>query len=599
MMVVLLAVLGAVLPILIAPGLFFHYDATPKLILLILVTAASLLRPPRQIGADVASLWSRRSGRTLILLCAGEVFWFSLATAASARPRISLLGSGWREFGLAAIVSLTIAVALSAAHLARRKESIPVALRALTVAGIVTSLYGTAQYFGVDPLQNALAYRAYAGDAFIVRPPGTMGHADYFGWWLAVDLFCAVALIRIETGGWRTFGIVAVFCMGISTLLTGTRAALLAAIAGTVTLAILERTQLRARHLVLPVVCACLFAAFVISPPGARVRARIAWSQEEPAGGARPLLWRDSFRMARAKPFFGFGPETFPAAFPRFESEQLASLYPDFYHESPHNLLLDALTSGGIPALLLTLGWGGLGIYAAVAARRAGSVLAAPLSSALVATAVASLFSSAVLTPLLLTALAISVLIALQPPDETVSLRIGAPVLVAFGATAVALSVFAVCLAVSDFRLERFQRHPSVTTYAPGLIAPEDIYSSRMLAGACREAPSQAAQMECHQTAVHAAARATVTADDPANAWYNLSLFTALQNDAAGTMMALRRATQAAPNWFKPHWTLAELLSRQGDPAAARSEAARAVTLDGNRNAEVSSTLLRLKEKSE
>ena len=63
--------------------------------------------------------------------------------------------------------------------------------------------------------------------------------------------------------------------------------------------------------------------------------------------------------------------------------------------------------------------------------------------------------------------------------------------------------------------------------------------------------------------------------------------------------MALRRATQAAPNWFKPHWTLAELLSRQGDPAAARSEAARAVTLDGNRNAEVSSTLLRLKEKSE
>jgi O-antigen ligase len=599
MMVALLAVLGAALPISIAPGLFFHYDATPKLILLILVMAAGFLRSPREIGADAASLWSRPTGRMLILLCAGEVFWFSLTTAASSRPRISLLGSGWREFGLAAIVSLTIVVALSAAHLARRKESIPVVLRAVTAAGIVSSLYGVVQYFGIDPLQNALAYRAYAGDAFIVRPPGTMGHADYFGWWLAVDLFCAVALIRIETGRWRTLGIVAAYCIGISTLLTGTRAALLAAIAGTVTLAILERTQLRARYLVLPAVSACLFAAFVISPPGARIRARIAWSQEEPAGGARPLLWRDTLRMVRAKPFLGFGPETFPAAFPRFESEQLASLYPDFHHESPHNLLLDALTSGGIPALLLTLGWGGLAVYAAVAARRARSALAAPLSAALVASAVASLFSSAVLAPLLLTALAIAVLIASQPTAEKVTVKIGAPLLLGFGAAALALLVFAVSLAVSDFRLERFQRHPSVATYAPRLIVPEDIYSSRMLAGVCREAPSQAAQMECHQTAVHAAARATMTADDPANAWYNLSLFTALQNDAAGTMMALRRATEAAPNWFKPHWTLAELLSRQGDPAAARSEAARAVTLDGNRNAEVSSTFFRLKEKSE
>jgi hypothetical protein len=164
---------------------------------------------------------------------------------------------------------------------------------------------------------------------------------------------------------------------------------------------------------------------------------------------------------------------------------------------------------------------------------------------------------------------------------------------------AAALLIFAVVLAVSDFRLERFQRQPSVSTYSPGLIAAEDMYCSRMLAGACRESPTRTEQMECRQTAVHAAARATVTADDPANAWYNLSLFTALQNDVAGTTMALRQATKAAPNWFKPHWTLAELLSRQGDSVAARSEAARAVTLDGDRNAEVSRTLFRLKEKSE
>ena len=52
---------------------------------------------------------------------------------------------------------------------------------------------------------------------------------------------------------------------------------------------------------------------------------------------------------------FGFGPETFPAAFGPYESEGLAHLYPDFHYESPHNVALDALTSQGVPAEGLAL----------------------------------------------------------------------------------------------------------------------------------------------------------------------------------------------------------------------------------------------------
>ena len=39
----------------------------------------------------------------------------------------------------------------------------------------------------------------------------------------------------------------------------------------------------------------------------------------------------------------GHGPEVFTAAFPRYESKALARAYPDFAHESPHNMFLDAL----------------------------------------------------------------------------------------------------------------------------------------------------------------------------------------------------------------------------------------------------------------
>ena len=65
--------------------------------------------------------------------------------------------------------------------------------------------------------------------------------------------------------------------------------------------------------------------------------------------------------MATVHPLTGFGPETFAAEFPRYQSVDLARLVPGFYHESPHNVAFDALTSEGIPGLLIAVGWLGLG----------------------------------------------------------------------------------------------------------------------------------------------------------------------------------------------------------------------------------------------
>ena len=86
---------------------------------------------------------------------------------------------------------------------------------------------------------------------------------------------------------------------------------------------------------------------FFFSPAGLKLRARLHWSIEDARGGARLLLWRDSLQMSAQRPLAGFGPETFATEFPRFESIQLASAYPDFYHESPHNMFLDALAAQG------------------------------------------------------------------------------------------------------------------------------------------------------------------------------------------------------------------------------------------------------------
>jgi hypothetical protein len=581
-MAFLLPALVVLLPLLITPGILFHYDITPKIITLVLITAACLALPG-EAAHGLAELWRRRTGRWLCALAASQVVWFAVAASLSSRPLFSLFGSNWRRIGFFTVVALCAFTVLAAAHLARAPESLRNVLRAFAIATIVASVYGILQYFDIDPLQATTAYHAEAGDSVIVRPPGTLGNADYFGWWLAIALFCALALARIETGFLRVAALAGCILAGVAIVLSGTRSAILAVAAGFLFLAVVTRFKPHRKHVVAGMVFTGILAAFYFSPAGTRLKARVRWSSDEPVGGARPLLWRDSLHMAATRPFTGFGPETFAAAFPPYQSAALARLLPDFYHESPHNTALDALTEQGIPGLLIALGWVALGAYAAL---RAGSPMA---GSALVASCVASLFGAVTIGPLFATLLVIAMLVASDPPDKAAP-PIPRPIAVAALAWPIALCLagFGVWLAASDFELAAFQRRVSpglygriVRTGLPG--AAEDLYCSRRLGS---------------PAGIPAALRSVSTADNPPNAWYNLAILLASRNDAAGVEHALRSAAALAPNWFKPHWSLANLLALTGRDDEARREAERAVFLDAGKDDEVTETLKKLTPRS-
>jgi len=594
-MPLLLVALGAALPLLIAPGLSFHYDTVPKFVVLMLVTACAALRL-RALPAELAALCSRASGRLLLILTGVLVIWCAIVTAASTRPAISFFGSAWRGFGFVAMFTLAAASVLVTANLCAHPENIRPLLRGAAIAAVAASLYGIAQYFDFDPFQNAAGYHALDGDNVIVRPPGTLGHADYFGWWLAIEFYCALAVAREEKSVWRMIGAVAAALTAFCTVLTGTRAALLAIALGGIVWLFLARPRVRSRHFIAISAAAIVFTAFLLTPLGARLRNRVNWSLHEPTGGGRPLLWRDSLGMAASRPLTGYGPETFSAAFGSFESEDLARLLPDFHYESPHNVALDALTSGGIPALLIALAFGGLAIFTMIRAR---SPLTPTLAAALAASFTAALFGAAVLPPLLLTALILAVLIASEPAAPTRPVR--APAAIAVPVAAALLAAAAV-YTISDFRLARFQAHPTAAGYGQmtagfARILPEDIYASRVLSEICSKMTAPIERFECWRTATIAAGNGTRTADDTANAWYNLAIFTALPNDVAGTRKALFEAIRIAPNWFKPHWILAELLARQGNIEEASVEASRALRLDAAKNPEVIATAERLRTK--
>ncbi len=327
-----------------------------------------------------------------------------------------------------------------------------------------------------------------------------------------------------------------------------------------------------------------LLVGFYVSSAGGALRARVHWSREDPWGGARLLLWRDALRMSSGRWLAGYGPETFTAEFPHHQSIELARAYPGFYHESPHNIFLDALVSEGILGLLALLTLSGFGL----------TLGDGPVGGAFIAILASQQFSAFTLPTELYFFLSLAIL-----AGSSAAQRRAAPQPAAMRARplqwalAVPFACFAVYLATGDFLLasarraldeENPERAARYVAQARSWNASADIYFSRRFLGA-----------GARQFAMDCAMRAPETADDRQNAMVNLAAFYAAQDDAPAVESSLREAIAAAPNWFKPHWLLAQVLAREGQAAQAEAEARAAVDRDGGKTPEVSQVMEQLR----
>ena len=605
----LLVLAGAALvPLVVTPGVLAYFDVTPKIALLLFCVALILLKPRANLY-NLGQLLRTTTGRWFVPLLAAEWLAAALASLISTNPSLSLHGSNWRRFGLVTETGLLLFVLLAAGWLAADRNNIRLLFRACTVSGALGALYGIGQYFGWDPLLPAQAYQVGEGKFTIVRPPGTLGHADYFAAWLVIVVFLGLVLARLEESNWLKRGARAASALAaITILLSGTRSALLGLLIGAMMVLFGARSQLRVRHALLGAAAIACLMLFFFSPPGLKLRARLHWSVEDARGGARLLLWRDSLRMAEQRLLTGFGPETFATEFPRFESVELARAYPDFYHESAHNMFLDALTTQGILGCLALAGLCGLGLWTAGRAWQSGGVVAAPLGAALAAALVSQQFVAFIFTTALYFHLLIAVLVAhSRAQREVIKLpRVGSWIFVPCSLLSLMLAIFSVHLLVADRSLAIAQQriafgdakgaadaYRSVLGWQPPGCSADLSYSRGVQQLAART-PIFATRLLASQQALEAAVRAVQTAEDRHNAWYNLAALLAAKTDAPGTERALRNAIAWAPNWFKPHWTLARLLELTGRHDAALAEAQTAFDLDAGKDAEVTDTWKRL-----
>ncbi len=595
-MTFLAAVVIPLVTLIVTPGLLFYFDVTPKLVVVLGATAALLV------------VWAFRSPARMrgfpwfapvLLLALGSL---AVSTIFSSNPALSLYGTAWRRYGTLSQAGILIIAFIIATHTAGRAERATAILRGISAGSLVVAMYGIAQYCGWDPLLPGSAYHIGEGIWTIVRPPGTLGYSSYYAVWLVMAGFASLAGMEADTNvTWRRIAGASALLSMCAMLLSGTRGAYVGLLAGA-GVGLVWRGFRLTRRLILGLATVALIGlVFYASPAGWQLRSRARWFAEDPWGGARLYLWRDSARMGVDRLTVGHGPEVFSAAFPHYESRELAVAYPDFAHESPHNIFLDAFVAQGLPGLAALCCICAAGFAAAWRLRAEKGAAAAWLAAALAAGILSQQFVVFTIPTALMLYTIVAIAVGLACETAAAPRWRGVPRILAL-AVAPALVYFGVRFAVSDRFLELAQRDISSGDAAlaaahyiqcehwrlPGTAA--DLWYSRALLGLAHRTRSPVTAVRATVEAGRAAVRATGTAEYPANAWYNLAAFYASQNDAANAEMSLRAAIAANSQWFKPHWTLAQLLFMESRLDEAKREAALAAVLDGGKFPEVTRT---------
>jgi hypothetical protein len=593
---ILQAAILALSALILAPGYWFGFDVTPKTVVLLTGVAAALVFEFAVPGQERGRL------RAFGILLGLTSLSLAISTALSARPLLSFLGSNWRQFGAVAQIAVMLFAWLVARRIAGRPERALPLLRGVSATAILAAAYGIGQYFGVDPVLDRARYHIGEGMWTIVRPPGSFGYVSYYATWLTIAAFCALLHMELErSNAWRWMARIAAVLAASGSILSGTRAAIVGLVAGGCVLALVRGWRPGRRQLVGAALLGGAFVAFYFSPAGWNLRSRTRWFIEDPWGGARPRLWQDSVRMAVYKAFAGYGPEVFLGAFPRYESYELASAYPDFAHESPHNILLDSLVAQGVPGLLLALGWCWLGVTAvrryAVVDKRGAAAIGAALAAGFVCQQFTVFTVPTAL--LLFGVLGIAAGMSCQrvaPPRRWMAIpALAAACLMVLTAGRIGAADRRLALAEVAIEGKRLaEASAELGRYRSLGTDSGELWYSRALLTAANAQANPVEQLRWFQAGREAAERATLTAEDPFNAWYSAAMFAAAANDPAAVEQRLRMAIAARPNWFKPHWTLAQLLALRARQDQAIAEAELAVRLDRGKHPEVGRTLTEL-----
>ena len=342
---------------------------------------------------------------TLILLAANGFSWkirerwksdplgsaiglFLLSAFVSAvfaiRHDAAFFGAHESEAGLKTALA-TAGIYFASRSLASDPRHLERLVKAAVFALLVALVYALLQIAGLDPFP----WTRSATLGAVRRVPGTLGHANHLGTFIAMMLpltawFWATAETRRARVYALVLGVVSIPVLAA----TLSRGAWVAAAAGLLTFGILSWRG-RSKWLLPAVVVVAAFLIPLLTPlrPELLLRFRQITDVSAPSTQSRIHLWRAGLAMAAEHPVLGVGTDGYLAAFPRYRTPEYWKIEWNGVSAKAHDELIQiAATQGllGLTAALLVV------LFTVRAVLRRGQEAAA-VGAALTAFAVSSL----------------------------------------------------------------------------------------------------------------------------------------------------------------------------------------------------------------
>lgn len=352
------------IPVIFLP-LFYTVFSLPKLFVLRAVTIAIALLWAYKIYLEKKVSW--RQSRF-----PSGLFLYALASIASAAfsisPMTSFLGQEGGFVGLITTFDLLF-LAFASYHWLRDRESAWKVITVSSITSAVLAVYGILQFFGI--FQEAFNWSEDPS----TRVFGTIGHANHFGAYLAMNIILTVFLFeRFKAKKIRLAVGAAVVFQCITLALTGSRGAVLALMIGFISvLAVLFRNnyqrsrEIAKKYMALIIVTLTLCAAVMVLglfrivkfELADRVVNNIVFMQEGHLPD-RVSWWLSSLDMVSDRPLLGFGLATFRDAFNQYRRRDFATQAPGEMQdlitpEAAHNEYLNTAVTQGILGLFLFL----------------------------------------------------------------------------------------------------------------------------------------------------------------------------------------------------------------------------------------------------
>jgi hypothetical protein len=335
---------------------------------------------------------SARYGRlppALLALGAAGILLLVADTAVGPNPLPGLLGRYPRYEGLPVLLlylgALKAGACLSdppgTADASRRMPVLVV--RVLAVAVTVAATVAVVQVVGGTDRPGSMLGSASDLGAFAVLAAGPL----------------AVAAL---TGTARSWAVVGSLAAVVATVMSGSRGALVGLVTVGVWCLMIGLVRRDARRVVVVAAAIAAAAALALALPASSDRITGADRLARATVTGRVLLYGATLRLVADQPTTGVGMSGFVDTVGRYQSRRWAArIGPDNPPDSPHNLILQAGSAGGVPVLLVLAGCLVLAGRAGIRSVREGRPLAAGMAAGVTGYGVAlqAHFTSPVTTP--------------------------------------------------------------------------------------------------------------------------------------------------------------------------------------------------------